>query len=500
MLPSTSNSQGASKDPWRLDGCNGCFSDWAAHFLGRPNLHLEDINVSTEAIDRHAAYDKKKLFILSIIALTTSGMAFSIRTAVVKDMEKYYFSSSAAHSGALITTAIAYASLGGALSVFIGSPLCDYLGMGRLLLLASLCHVFGTAGAIFAPQGELANVVLAGGMIAIGLAGGLVEAVINPLVATVYPDDKTHKLNVLHAWWPGGIIIGGLLAFGLGKLGVSWQMKLGCVLIPAVIYALMVLGTKFPPTERVAAGVPTREMLKQVFQPLYIVLFFCMWLTAASELAPGQWVDAALSDRVGFQGILLLVYVSALMFVMRHFAGSFAHRLSPIGLMWVSCLLASLGLYTLSIANSPITGLLAATVWGVGVCYMWPTMLGITSERFAKGGAFLIGLTGSAGSLSIFFVLPKIGDIFDKAKIQAATNAQTSFAYLENAAKTSPAAKATLAAVKSEAYGISFRSVAILPAILLIVFGAWWLYDRARGGYKAVRLTQPEDLDPALVE
>src|SRR5205807_4806733 len=147
-----------------------------------------------------------------------------------------------------------------------------------------------------------------------------------------------------------------------------------------------------------------------------------------------------------------------LMFVMRHFAGSFAHKLSPIGLMWVSCLLASIGLYALSVANSPITGLLAATIWGVGVCYMWPTMLGITSERFPRGGAFLIGLTGSAGGLSIYWVLPIIGQIFDNAKQEAARALGTTYEALQAAALTNPAAKASLESVKSQAYGISFRS------------------------------------------
>src|SRR2546423_4545172 len=122
--------------------------------------------------------------------------------------------------------------------------------MGRLLLLASLCHIAGTLAIIFAPAGTSANTILWIGMVTGGLAGGLVEAVINPLIATIHPEDKTHRLNVLHAWWPGGIIIGGLLAFGMDKLHWSWQIQMGSVLIPAVIYALMVLGTKFPPTER----------------------------------------------------------------------------------------------------------------------------------------------------------------------------------------------------------------------------------------------------------
>ena len=143
-----------------------------------------------------------------------------------------------------------------------------------------------------------------------------------------------------------------------------------------------------------------RQMLREILKPMFLVLFCSMFLTAASELAPGQWVDLALTRTVHMQGILLLVYVSGLMFVARHFAGPLVHRLSPIGLLWFSCLLASLGLVLLSVANSPVTGLLAASVWGTGVCFMWPTMLATASERFPRGGAVLMGLMGTAGTLS----------------------------------------------------------------------------------------------------
>jgi len=181
---------------------------------------------------------------------------------------------------------------------------------------------------------------------------------------------------------------------------------------------------------------------------------------------------------VGMKGIILLVYVSGLMFVMRHFAGPLAHKLSPIGVLWVSCLFASAGLLLLSVANSPVTGLLAATVWGIGVCYMWPTMLASASERFPRGGALLIGLMGTAGNLSIKFVLPWMGSIFDKTKIQAAGG--------EEAFKALAGEK--LNEVQSLAAQTSFRVVAILPAILLVVFGAIWLYDKSRGGYRAEKL------------
>ncbi|HUS04994.1 MAG TPA: MFS transporter, partial [Bryobacteraceae bacterium] len=316
------------------------------------------------------------------------------------------------------------------------------------------------------------------GMVITGIGWGLVETVINPLTTTLYPDDKTHKLNVLHAWWPGGIIIGGLIGLGIGQLNMGWQAKLSVVLIPAAIFGVVCLGTKFPPTERVASGVTAGQMFGELGRPMFIVWFLSMFLTAASELAPGQWVDIALTRTVGMHGIWLLIYVSGLMFVMRHFAGALAHKLSPVGLLWLSCLLASIGLLLLSIANSPITGLLAATVWGTGVCYMWPTMLAASSERFPRGGALLMGLMGTAGTLSIYFVLPAMGSIFDKAKVEAAGGVEA-FSRL---------AGDELNRVQMIAAQTSFRYVAALPAILLIVFGVIWLYDRSKGGYRPSKI------------
>jgi hypothetical protein len=248
-------------------------------------------------------------------------------------------------------------------------------------------------------------------------------------------------------------------------LNLDWRLQLGCILVPAVIFGVMLLASKFPPTERVAAGISAGEMMKEFFRPFFLVWFFSMFLTAASELAPGQWVQFALTRTVHMPGILLLVYVSAMMFVMRHFAGPMAHKFSPVGLLWISCLLASLGLISLSIANSPITGLLAATVWGTGVCYMWPTMLAAASERFPRGGAVLMGLMGTAGMLSVFFVLPQMGKVYDHYKALSGE------------------------VVASQ---MSFRLVAVLPAVLLFVFGAIWLYDRSRGGFKPLRLTPTE--------
>jgi MFS family permease len=353
--------------------------------------------------------------------------------------------------------------------------------------LSCLCFIAGSLVVIFAAQ--LAGAipvyrVLWIGMALSGVGWGLVETTINPLAATLYPEDKTHRLNVLHAWWPAGLVIGGLLGLLLGSMHFGWQAKVAVILLPAAAFGAMLIGAKFPPTERVAAGISASGMFKEVANPFFLVWFLSMFLTAASELAPGQWVDVALTRTVGMQGIWLLIYVSGIMFVMRHFAGPMAHRFSPVGLLWISSLLASAGLLALSFANSPLTGLLAATLWGTGVCYMWPTMLAAASERFPRGGALLMGLMGTAGTLSIYFVLPKMGQVFDQAKI-AAAGGDAAFKALT---------VDRLNEVLMTASRTSFRVVAVLPAILLLVFGAIWLFDRARGGYRPVKLNVDEAL------
>lgn len=433
-------------------------------------------------IDRHAAYNKQRIFILSVIALVTAGMNSALETAVAGDLQHTFFDPiDPLKSAQMIGAILGVEFLGFAFTIAIGSPLLDYLGMGRLLALSSVCFLAGTTAKIFAGslvQGPNIYWLLYGCMIVTGIGWGLVETVINPLTVTLYPHEKTKRLNALHAWWPGGIILGGLAFLALGKLHVGWQGRLAVVLLPALVFLAICLGTKFPPTERKASGITTGQMFAQLGRPMFFVWFLAMFLTAATELAPGKWVQLALSRTVHMEGIVLLIYVSGLMFVMRHFAGAAAHKLSPVGLLWVSCLLGSLGLLLLSVANSPITGLLAATVWGTGVCYLWPTMLAAASERFPRGGALLMGLMGTAGTLSIYFVLPQMGKTFDNTKIELA-GGDAAFNAL------SPDRLNDILGIAGQT---SFRYVAILPAILLLVFGAIWLYERSKGGFKQVKL------------
>jgi hypothetical protein len=431
-----------------------------------------------------AVYNKTRLFVVSSLGLGTAGLANAIRANTAADLQRTFLDPlDKVHSAEMIATVLGVPFLGMAITIAISSPLLDAIGMGLLLPFAGVLMAVGMATMAFAANlasgAGVYNILWLGAAIA-GIGWGLAEGVMNPLIASLYPGEKTAKLNAAHAWWPGGLVIGGLLGVGMSNVGLGWQAKLLVPLLPAAAVTVLSIGVKFPPTERAAAGVSFGAMFRELLNPMFFVLFCSMFLTAASELAPGSWVDLALSRTVHMPGILLLVYVSGLMFLMRHFAGPLVHRLSAIGVLWVSCLLASLGLLALSFADSPVMGVLAATVWGTGVCYMWPTMLATASERFPRGGALLMGLMGTAGTLSIQFVLPQMGAIFDHRKIEAAGGA-AAFSALQPGPE--------LDRILGIAAQASFRAVAALPAILLIVFGAIWLYDRSKGGFKPTRLS-----------
>ena len=424
---------------------------------------------------------RQHLFVASCIALIATAMTFAIRADIMGALEGQF---------ALDKTQLGWiagaAFWGFALSIVIGGPLCDALGMGRLLFLAFLCHAGGVALTIWAPGFAL----LFTGTLALGLGNGLVEAVINPLVATVYPDAKTAKLNALHAWFPGGIVIGGLVAFALSKaapalhLGPAtlWQVKMATIWVPTLIYGLLFIGRKFPKTERVASGVPTSHMFREALRPLFIVWIFSMLLTASTELVPNQWIPNILTSAIpgiAAASILVLVWINGVMAVGRMFAGPIVHKLSPTGLLIGSACFSLVGLLWLSFVHSSAVAFAAATVFAVGICYFWPTMLGVTSERFPKGGALLLGMMGAAGNLSVAIGQPIAGKIQDQYIAQAMGGAV-------------PATGATPAAM---AFGgaMALRYITILPLLLIVIFTIIYLRDRARGGYKIVKLGQEEE-------
>jgi hypothetical protein len=226
--------------------------------------------------------------------------------------------------------------------------------------------------------------------------------------------------------------------------------------VPAAIYLVMAITMAYPATERVASNVSTGEMWAQTAKPLFLLLFVCMWMTAAAELGPDQWFPTVMGALVPeLQGVLFLVYTAGLMFLLRTFGSGIAHK-NPIGTLFICSILTGLGLYwlgSLQPGASALVAFAAATIFAVGKSYFWPTMIGVTAEQFPRGGALLISLIGGTGMLSVAVALPIMGARIDSL---------------------GPAA--------------ALRMVAVLGAILAVIFGGMFLYFKARGGYRAIDL------------
>jgi MFS family permease len=391
---------------------------------------------------------QSRLFKASCIALIATAMSFAIRGDIMGDFERVFL---------LDKTQVGWISgaafWGFGLSILFGGPLCDILGMGTLLRLAALGHIGGTLLTLVAPN----FTVLFAATVIIGIANGLVEAAVNPLVTTIYAKDKTAKLTALHAWFPGGIVIGGVLCFAFTQMGLGWQTKMLLMLIPSAVYAFLFFGAQFPATEREAAGVPFSQMFSEALRPLFLLIFLCMWLTAATELGPGQWVANIFNDVMHSDakaGILLLVWINGIMYAFRQFFGDISHRVSPVLLIATTALLAAAGLFLFGKASTPPMAFLAAALLAMGTAFWWPTMLGITSERFPKTGALGLAVIGAAGSFSTALAGPVMGWINDKY----------------GAASVLP-------------------TWAILPVVLCVIFALIHVADKAKGGYRVEQIT-----------
>ncbi len=351
-----------------------------------------------------------KLFAGSCVSLIATAMTFAVLSSITNPLKEVFLLTN--QQVGQITGAGLW---GFPLSILIFGSLCSTLGMRFLL---RLCYVFFIAGVcmmIFAKGFWM----LFFGALTIAFANGLVEGACNPLVASLYPDRKVQKLNQFHVWFPGGIVIGGLACFLMGKYGFgNWQVQLAMILVPAAISAGIMMFEKFPPTERHSSGVSFGEMLTATFsRPLFWLMFVCMMLTASTELGPNRWMPAIM-ENAGLgtpgSGMLLLVWTSLLMALMRQFSGHAVDRLSPTGMLLSSAILSCMGLVWLSKADGMVPIFLADTVFAVGVCYFWPTMLGVVSERIPKGGEFALALMGVAGNIAVGAItIPMMGDIAD---------------------------------------------------------------------------------------
>jgi MFS family permease len=345
---------------------------------------------------------KALLFNASCLALVVTAMSFGTRGGfIVYWMEE--FSLSGAEVGWIVGTAF----WGFTLAMLVLGPLVDILGMGRVIAIAFVAHIAGLLMTVFATGFW----TLFFSTLLIGIANGSVEAGCNPLITALYPNDKTAKLNRFHMWFPAGIVIGALVVYFMNMSGMGWRIQTIVMIIPTIAYGIMFFNKKFPQTERVTSGASYRDMLKACVSPLFLFLAFFMLFTAATELGTNQWI-AALLDTVQAPGILLLVWVSAVMALARLFAGPVVHKLSSIGVLLFSSIVAGIGLWLLSVSAGWWT-FGAATVFALGIAYFWPNMLGVVAEKIPTSGALGLAIMGGLGFLGAAIAQPTLGYIYD---------------------------------------------------------------------------------------
>ena len=419
------------------------------------------------------------------------------------------------------------------------------------------------------------------GSLIVALGNGAVEAFINPVVATIFSKDKTKWLNILHAAWPGGLVIMGLIVIMLAK-DAPWAINVGVIAIPAVIYGLILIREKFPESERVSSGVTYKEMLaefgafgafvagtltglqitiflkqagaesitygnawvagivigviaaaamfaytKSLGRPLMAVFILIMMPLAITEIGTDGWITAAMEEFAKenkFPPIAVLIYTSLIMLVLRFFAGPIIKVLTPLGLLVISAVLAIAGLTWLSVAEAGVL-IVAATLYGLGKTFFWPTMLGIVSEQTPRGGALTLNAISGIGMLACGAIgFPLLG-LFqidtEKSELAASEIVASKLpALIEtvdgettlNAVKATPGLfgeyttvdqdvidkaiaalpEADRAAVTEKTSHLvngapkkSLAKIAIFPTFMLLAYIGLFLYFKSKGGYKA---------------
>lgn len=505
-------------------------------------------SINPEAPDR-------MLFLTCFIALVTTSFGFILR-ALVLPQWGVQFNLTQTQLGQIAGVGL----WPFAISIVIFSLAVDKIGYKTSLVFAFLCHVISVTLTILADGYTMLYI----GTLVGALGNGIVEAVVNPVVATMYPRNKTKWLNILHAGWPGGLVLGGIIALAMGP-ETRWEYKIALTLLPTLIYGAMLLARKFPVNERVQAGVSYREMLQEVGaigaliivslivvqlgevfafplwliisvigvvtigfgmytqslgKPLFILLLLIMVPLAITELGTDSWITdlmtPAMSD-IGLQAGWVLVYTSAIMFILRFFAGPIIHKVSPLGLLAICSLIAAAGLFLLS-QSTGVMILVAATIYGLGKTFFWPTMLGVVAERFPKGGALTLNITGGLGMIAagvigagiLGFVQDKsvdakvkVYDVDHNTSLQSTylTNEKTSvfggYRALDQQklATASDQDRAAISGIQDSAKKGALRDIVIFPIVMFLSYLALIIYFKSKGGYQAVVLKH----DPAPV-
>ncbi len=406
-----------------------------------------------------SAIKKTQLFNASCVALVVTALAFATRGSFVEAWATE-FNLTHAQVGWIVGTAF----WGFTLAMTFGGPLVDIIGLGRIIAIAFFCHVVGIVLTIFATGFWTLFI----STLFVGVANGSVEAACNPLITSMYTNEKTRRLNRFHAWFPTGIVIGGLVVYLFNNIGLDdWRYAMGIMLLPTLVYGYMFLKKQFPQTERVTSGFSYKDMLKACISPLFIFMACCMILTASTELGTNQWI-AALLANVSDNPILLLVWISGIMALARQFGGTFVHKTKSTVILLSSAILAFFGLILMGYTSGVLMVFVSTGIFALGVAFFWPTMLGFVSENIPTSGALGLAIMGGIGFLGGAIAQPSLGAIFD-AQTAAAVPAGQVAEVLKNAVEGTQEA---LMWAKAQLTGgvHTLRYVAIVPAVLIVCF------------------------------
>jgi MFS family permease len=513
-------------------------------------------SISNDAIVPNA----KRLLWAGFMAIFAAGMGFGIRGGIFDNW-----------AGEFGFTATQLGAIGGAgftgfcFGIIIGGVLCDKIGYSKLVIAAFAFHVISAFVTFGASTPENAYQMLTIGMFIFAFANGTLEAVANPLVATIFPNNRTHYLNILHASWPVGILAGAVVGWVLDdKMQVGWKTQLSLYLVPTVIYGIMFLGQKMPKSEAAQKGAIFGEMLKPVGilgaavvcylltefvkgplgqtavvsyavagvflivvavitkfsfgSILLFVLFVTHALVGAVELGTDGWIANITGNLFSSseQGKWLLIWTSAVMFSLRFCAHFIETKigLSPLGLLLVCSILACIGLFLTSGAQTVAMAFVALTIYAVGKTFFWPTMLAVVSDRYPQTGAVAISIMGGIGMLSAGLIGgPGLGYGKDRfaaetlqqtnptvyAEAKAATPSKFLFFSEVNAidgkkladakaAKERTPAQAAIVAADQTGDRRTLKADAFIPATMALIYLGILLYFKSIGGYKPVHL------------
>lgn len=404
--------------------------------------------VAVDLEQQAADLPARRLFILSCVALCVTAMTFAIRAGMLNDLGAEF-----ALTKEQLGWTAAMAFVGFPAATVIGGLIYNSVGPRLIMIIAFLGHLLGLTLTIFA--GGFWGLIIS--TFLVGFANGAVEAACNPMIASMYSNNKTTMLNKFHVWFPGGIVVGSLAALAIKSLfggsgRPTWQLEIAIMIIPTLIYGWMIFTTKFPDvTQDKSDETDTGKNFAAMLTPLFIVMAVLMTITATTELGTQQWVGSLLESS-GANPLVILAIVTGLMAVGRYFAGPLVHALNPIGVLLFSAVVTTLGVFFLSIATGGMT-YVAAIVFAIGVCYFWPTMIGFVAEYLPKTGALGMSIVGGAGMLGLSAWTPVIGRWIDSATAKAQA------AGLDGNAVTLAAGQDTLS------------KILIFPIVLTVVFG-----------------------------